>query len=111
MNRRSEIALLISLGTAPREIRHVFLYLGVVIGIGGIITGALLGLSGLWILSTFDIITLPVDVYPTSKLALDLSLKDFFSILGGAFVIVLLSSWYPAKKASEVDLLTVLRNE
>jgi putative ABC transport system permease protein len=36
---------------------------------------------------------------------------DFFSILGGAFVIVLLSAWYPAKKASEVDVLTVLRNE
>ena len=111
MNRRSEIALLISLGTAPQEIRRVFLYLGVVIGIGGITTGALLGLSGLWILSTFDIITLPADVYPTSKLALDLSLSDFFSILGGAFVIVILSAWYPAKKASEVDVLTVLRNE
>lgn len=111
MNRRSEIALLISLGASAREIRRVFLSLGIVIGIGGILTGAVLGLSGLWILSTFDIISLPADVYPTSKLALDLSLVDFFSILGGAFVIVLLSAWYPAKKASEVDVLTVLRNE
>ncbi len=111
MNRRSEIALLISLGASAGEIRRVFLSLGIVIGIGGIFTGAVLGLSGLWILSTFDIISLPADVYPTSKLALDLSLVDFFSILGGAFVIVLLSAWYPAKKASEVDVLTVLRNE
>jgi len=111
MNRRSEIALLLSLGASAHEIRMVFLYLGIVIGIGGIAVGALLGLSGLWILSTFDIVSLPKDVYPTSKLALDLSLIDFFSILGGAFVIVLLSSWYPAKKASEVDVLTVLRNE
>ncbi len=111
MNRRSEIALLLSLGASASEIRRVFLYLGIVIGIGGIVSGALLGLSGLWILSTFDLITLPADVYPTSKLALDLSLVDFFSILGGAFVIVLLSAWYPAKKASEVDVLTVLRNE
>jgi len=111
MNRRSEIALLLSLGASASEIRRVFLYLGIVIGIGGIITGALLGLSGLWILSTFDLITLPEDVYPTSKLALDLSLVDFFSIMGGAFIIVLLSAWYPAKKASEVDVLTVLRNE
>ena len=111
MNRRSEIALLISLGTSASEIRRVFLALGIVIGIGGIFTGALLGLSGLWILSTFDLVTLPADVYPTSKLALDLSMVDFFSIMGGAFVIVLLSSWYPAKKASEVDVLTVLRNE
>jgi len=111
MNRRSEIALLLSLGASASEIRRVFLYLGIVIGIGGIISGALLGLSGLWILSTFDLITLPADVYPTSKLALDLSMVDFFSIMGGAFVIVLLSAWYPAKKASEVDVLTVLRNE
>ena len=111
MNRRSEIALLISLGASAQEIRRVFLSLGIVIGIGGIFTGALLGLSGLWVLSTFDLITLPADVYPTSKLALELSAVDFVSILGGAFVIVLLSSWYPAKKASEVDVLTVLRNE
>jgi putative ABC transport system permease protein len=40
-----------------------------------------------------------------------LSVIDFFSIIIGAFVIVLLSAWYPAKKASEVDVLTVLRNE
>jgi putative ABC transport system permease protein len=32
-------------------------------------------------------------------------------IVVGAFFIVLISSFYPAKKASEVDVLTVLRNE
>ena len=111
MNRRSEIALLIALGASSIEIKKVFLYLGVVIGIGGIVAGAVLGLSGIWVLGTFDIISLPKDVYPTSTLPLDLSLSDFLSIIFGAFVIVLLSSYYPAKKASEVDVLTVLRNE
>jgi len=111
MNRRSDIALLLSLGASSSEIKKVFLYLGVVIGIGGIIAGVVLGLSGLWVLSTFDIVTLPKDVYPTSSLALDLDPKDFFMIIFGAFAIVLISSWYPAKKASEVDVLTVLRNE
>ena len=61
--------------------------------------------------SNFDIISLPKDVYPTTTLPLDLSLQDFFLIISGAFVIVLLSAYYPAKKASEVDILTVLRNE
>lgn len=111
MNRRSEIALLLSLGTTPIEIKKVFLYLGVVIGTSGILAGITLGMSGLWILSTFDIVHLPKDVYPTSTLPLDLSVKDFFSIVIGAFVIVIISSFYPAKKASEVDILTVLRNE
>ncbi len=111
MNRRSEIALLLSLGATPAEIKKVFLYLGIVIGTSGILAGVALGMSGLWILSTFDIVHLPKDVYPTSTLPLDLSVKDFILIVFGAFVIVIISSFYPAKKASEVDILTVLRNE
>ena len=111
MNRRGEIALLLSLGATTSEIKKVFLYLGVVIGISGILAGVVFGMSGLWILSNFDIVSLPKDVYPTSTLPLDLSLKDFMMIVFGAFVIVIASAYYPAKKASEVDILTVLRNE
>ena len=111
MNRRGEIALLLSLGATTSEIKKVFLYLGIVIGIGGIVAGTFFGMSGLWILSTFDIVHLPKDVYPTTTLPLDLSLQDFFLIISGAFVIVVASAYYPAKKASEVDILTVLRNE
>ena len=111
MNRRGEIALLLSLGTTTAEIKKVFLYLGIVIGISGILAGIIFGMSGLWVLSTFDIVSLPKDVYPTTTLPLDLSLKDFLMIVTGAFVIVVASAYYPAKKASEVDILTVLRNE
>lgn len=111
MNRRGEIALLLSLGATTAEIKKVFLYLGIVIGIGGILAGIVFGMSGLWILSTFDIVSLPKDVYPTTTLPLDLSLKDFLLIVVGAFAIVVASAYYPAKKASEVDILTVLRNE
>jgi putative ABC transport system permease protein len=111
MNRRGEIALLLSLGTTNIEIKKVFLYLGVVIGLSGILAGVVLGMSGLWVLGNFDIVSLPKDVYPTSTLPLDLSLQDFLLIVSGAFVIVVVSAYYPAKKASEVDILTVLRNE
>ncbi|MDP3465292.1 MAG: ABC transporter permease [Sulfuricurvum sp.] len=111
MNRRSEIALLLSLGASKYEVKKVFLLLGMIIGSLGIVTGSLLGFLGIWILGSFDIISLPADVYPTSTLPLDLTALDFFSIIIGAFVIVVLSAWYPAKKAADVDVLTVLRNE
>ncbi len=111
MNRRGEIALLLSLGATKIEIKKVFLYLGVVIGVGGIVSGTVLGMSGIWILSNFDIVDLPKNVYPTSTLPLDLSVSDFFMIVVGAFMVVIASAYYPAKKASEVDILTVLRNE
>jgi len=111
MNRRSEIALLLSLGATTAEVKRVFLYLGIIIGVSGILAGTVFGMGGLWILSTFDIVSLPKDVYPTSTLPLELSIKDFVLIITGAFAIVIASSYYPAKKASEVDILTVLRNE
>jgi putative ABC transport system permease protein len=111
MNRRSEVALLLSLGASKREIMQIFFRLGLIIGLGGVFVGAALGLGGMEILGRFDIITLPEDVYGTSRLPLDLDMADFASIIVGAFLITLFSSLYPAKKASQVDPLKVLRNE
>ncbi len=111
MNRRKEIALLLSLGATREEIKRAFFYLGSLIGGAGVITGTILGLFGIYILGHFDIITLPADVYGTSKLPLDLSITDFIATIVGAVLIVLASSYYPAKKATEVDILTTLRNE
>ena len=111
MSRRSEIALMRTLGATKEEIRSIFFKLGLIIGTAGIIAGTALGAFGIWLLSTFDIITMPADVYGTSKLPVDLTMNDFGLIILGTSVIILLSSLYPAKKASQTDPLTVLRNE
>lgn len=111
MSRRSEIALMRTLGATKAEIRSIFFKLGLIIGSTGILVGALLGFLGIWILKTFDIISMPADVYGTSKLPVDLTMSDFGLIILGTSIIILLSSLYPAKKASQTDPLTVLRNE
>lgn len=111
MNRRKEIALLLSLGVYKEEVKKAFFYLGMVIGGGGMIFGIILGFISLWILGSFDLINLPADVYGSSKLPLELSITDFFMIVGGATVIVILSSYYPAKRATKINVLDVLRNE
>lgn len=111
MSRRSEIALMRTLGATKKEIKSIFFKLGVIIGSAGIVAGTLLGSLGIWILTTFDIISMPEDVYGTSRLPVDLTLTDFTFIIIGTSIIILLSSLYPAKKASQTDPLTVLRNE
>mgnify|MGYP000117166991 CR=1 FL=1 len=111
MSRRKEIALLLSMGASKKEIKNIFLRLGTIIGFSGIASGVALGFFGIYILDNFNIISLPADVYGTSKLPLLLSNTDFFSILIGAIVIVILSSYYPAKKATNIDVIDVLRNE
>ena len=111
MSRRKEIALLLSLGASAKEVKHIFLRLGVIIGFSGILFGIALGFFGMYLLENFDIISLPADVYGTSKLPLLLDTIDFVSIIIGSIVIVFLSSYYPAKKATQIDVLDVLRNE
>ncbi len=111
MSRRAEIALMKTLGATSTEIKSIFFKLGAIIGLGGIVAGTILGLIGMWVLTTFDIIHLSADVYGFSKLPIDLTLLDFILIIIGAIIIVLASSIYPAKKASSTDPLNVLRNE
>ncbi len=111
MSRRSEIALMRTLGATQKEIKSIFFKLGLFIGSAGIVAGTLLGSFGIWILTTFDIISIPEDVYGTSKLPVDLTMTDFSLILIGTIIIILLSALYPARKASQTDPLTVLRNE
>lgn len=111
MNRRHEIALLLSLGVYKEEIKKAFFYLGSIIGGGGILLGVILGFLGIYLLGSFNIIDLPADVYGSSKLPLELSMFDFVLIVFGAAIIVALSSFYPAYKATQIDVLETLRNE
>ena len=111
MSRQKEIALLLSLGAYPKEIRVTFFSLGLIMGGSGILVGILLGLISLFLLGNFDIITLPADVYGSSKLPLELTITDFAMITIGATLIVAFSSYYPAYKATKTDILKALRNE
>ncbi len=111
MSRRKEIALLLSLGASVKEVKQIFLRLGIIIGCAGVIVGIGLGFFGMYLLDNFDIVSLPADVYGTSKLPLDLDMIDFISIVIGSVIIVFISSYYPSKKVTQIDVLDVLRNE
>lgn len=111
MSRRTEIALMKTLGATSAEIKSIFFKLGAIIGFSGIIAGTVLGLIGIWVLRTFPIIELSEEVYGFSKLPIDLTLTDFSLIVIGAVVIIVISSIYPARKASSTNPLNVLRNE
>ena len=111
MSRRKEIALLLSLGCSTQDIKQIFLRLGMIIGVGGIIIGVVFGFTGMYILANFDIISLPADVYGTTKLPLLLDNLDLLYIILGSISIVFISSYYPALKATKIDVLEVLRNE
>lgn len=111
MNRRGEIALLISMGATEKDVKNIFLYLGVVIGVSGVLSGVIFGFLGIFILENFNIISLPADVYGSSSLPMELSSLDLIFTIIGALFIVIVSSLYPARKASQIDIVKVLKNE
>ena len=111
MSRRKEIALMLSLGMSRLEIKRLFFYLGIVIGGFGMICGVGLGFFGIWILENTNLITLPADVYGTATLPFDLLMIDFISIIVGGIIIIFLSAFYPAYKASKIDIIKTLKYE
>jgi len=70
-----------------------------------------LGFGGIWLLTTFDIISLSKDVYGFSKLPVDLTAIDFISIIAGTFIICAFIIYISSKEASSTDPLTVFRSE
>jgi len=111
MSRRKEIALLLSLGASKKEVKKIFLNLGLYIGVAGIACGLVLGFLGIYVLNNTSLLSLPEDVYGTSHIDLTLSLADFSIISIGSLVVVFLFSYYPAKLATKINVLDVLRNE
>ena len=111
MSRRKEIALLLSLGMSTKEVKKTFFLFGIILGGSGIVIGVVLGFAGMYILGNYDLIQLPADVYGTSQLPVRLGLQDFIYILLGSCGIVILSSIYPAIKASAMNAIEVLRFE
>ena len=110
MNKQKDIAILISLGINKRTIESIFLIQGFIIGVVGISLGVLLGLTlsininsiVLFVESLFSITLISPDVYHLDEVPYIILITDIYKIIGMTFIMVLLSSIYPAQKASKL---------
>ena len=110
MNKQKDIAILISLGINKRTIGSIFLIQGFIIGFVGISLGVLLGLTlsininsiVLFAESLFSIALISPDIYHLNKVPYIILISDIYKIISMAFIMVLLSSIYPAQKASKL---------
>ena len=110
LNKQKDIAVLISLGFSKLSIQSIFIIQGIIIGIIGISLGVLLG----FVLSTyineiviaiesfFNISLIAPDVYHLDVVPSIVLLSDVYKITIISFLMVLLSSIYPAKKAIDI---------
>lgn len=117
--KRSDIAILRTLGASPRSILGVFLVQGAFVGLIGTAVGTAIGIllalniesivHGIETLLRTSFIS--ADIYFISDLPSDLQWIDVAWISGSSLLLGLLSTLYPAWRASQVQPAEALRYE
>lgn len=108
IEKTMEISILRAIGASKRNISLIFLYQGIFIGLSGIISGCILGYLGSLLLSKYPI-SLPSDVYIIGNLPISMQTQDFVFVSVSAFIVCLLASIVPARRAVKLKPIETIR--
>ncbi len=111
IEKEREIAILRAMGATSRGIMTVFVLQGIIIGIIGTILGVAGGVAICYLISNYEIIKLPADVYYLSHLPAKVNPWDVVSVAGAAILISFVSTIYPAYQAARLNPVEPLRYE
>lgn len=115
--KKSDIAILMTMGATPGQIRRIFMVQGSCIGLFGALLGGALGvLSALNISDFFQWIEKVLNrdlfgAYFIDYLPSHLDWSDTFWVCGIAFALSVVATWYPASRAANIDPVEALRYE
>ena len=109
MEKTKDIAILKSMGASSKKIMRIFVYEGLIIGLTGTVIGVAGGLGICKILSRYQFIKLPSDVYPMSTLPVKVLPLDVTVIAVSAVLITFLATLYPSWQASRIEPAEALR--
>jgi len=118
-DKRSDIAILRTMGASSRTIMLSFMVQGAVIGVFGTLVGAILGIilalsvSDViaWIERILEIQFLSADVYFISYIPSQLLLEDVLIVCGSGLLLSFLATLYPSMRAAKVQPAEALRYE
>ena len=111
MEKTKDVGILKVIGVSASGIHRIFVNMGFWIGLVGTLVGTTVGLTVCFLLEKYPLIHLPPDIYYIDRLPIDVGWGDVTWITAGAFVLTLLSTLYPAAKASRLDPVEALRYE
>ena len=110
MEKRRDIAILQSMGARRKSVRNIFLFKGCIIGGVGTTLGIAAGYIICILIEKYHFIELP-DVFLMSTVPVRLYLSNFILVAAASFGICLLASIYPARQASKLDPVEIIRYE
>ena len=111
MEKNKDIAILKSLGASRAQIRKVFMWQGLVIGVIGTLAGLVLGHAVCWLCDTYRLLPLEAEVYGLEYVPFAPQWLDGVVVALAALAISYLITIYPSGSAARVAPVEVLRYE
>ena len=107
MDTQGEIAILQTLGLTKGQVRSIFIYQGLLVGLMGTLIGAILG-----VLVTLNLDAI-VNILGAKTMYLPTALEPWqiLTIIAFSLLLSLLSTIYPAYRAAKVEPAEALRYE
>ena len=110
-DKARDIAVLLSIGARREQVRRIFLLVGATIGAIGTLIGLLVGYAFTWIAGTYRLIPLDPQVYAVPYVPFHPSLFDGLWIAASAMAIAIFATILPAREASRLLPVEILRFE
>ena len=111
MEKTKDIAVLMSMGVQPGQIRRIFLMQGFLISVVGTVLGLILGYVFSWAGGHYQFIHLSAEVYSIDYLPFAPSIIDGVIVATVSLGVSLLATLYPSRSAARVLPAEALRYE
>jgi lipoprotein-releasing system permease protein len=111
MEKNRDIAVMMSFGVRPAQVRLIFLMQGLLIGFTGTILGLIAGYGLSWIGGHYRFIHLSAEVYSIDYLPFAARWTDGVIVAGVSLAVSLLATLYPSSSAARILPAEALRYE
>jgi lipoprotein-releasing system permease protein len=111
MEKTKDIAVLMSLGVQPEQVRRIFLIQGLLISVVGTVLGLALGYVAAWLGGHYRFIHLSAEIYSIDYLPFAPRIIDGVVVAAVSLGVSLLATIYPSSSAARVLPAEALRYE
>jgi lipoprotein-releasing system permease protein len=110
-DRARDIAVLMAMGARRQQVRKIFVLQGLVVSIAGTASGLLVGYTLAWVANRWRLIPLNPEVYAIPYVPFHANALDAVWIAAAALAISLAATMLPARSASRILPVEILRFE